>query len=85
MKYTKYRDIAIVFSMLTMSLLTIVDMVPVVYSEIDDNDDDISLEQNIELKEKCKNGIFGDPEGSVASTIAGTCSQHAENNVYRER
>ena len=76
---------AIVFSIFTMSLLTIMDMVPVVYSDSDNDDDDISLEQNIELNEKCKNGIFGDPEGSVASTITGTCSQNAENNVYRDK
>ena len=76
---------AIVFSTFAISLLTIVDMVPVVYSDSNDNDDDISLEQDIELNEKCKNGIFGDPEGSVASTITGTCSQDAENNVYREK
>jgi hypothetical protein len=85
MKYTKYSNMAIVFSTLAMSLLTIVNMVPVVYSYSNDNDDDISLEQNIELNEKCKNGIFGDPEGSVVSTFTGACSQHAENNVYREK
>ena len=75
---------AIVFSTFAMSLLTIVDMVPVV-ADSNDNDDDISLEQNIELNEKCKNGIFGDPEGSVVSTFTGACSQHAENNVYRAK
>jgi hypothetical protein len=85
MKYTKYSNMAIVFSTFAMSLLTIVDMVPVVYSYSNDNDDDISLEQNIELNEKCTNGIFGDPEGSVVSTFTGACSQHAENNVYREK
>jgi len=84
MKYTKYSNMAIVFSTFAMSLLTIVDMVPVV-ADSNDNDDDISLEQNIELNEKCKNGIFGDPEGSVVSTFTGACSQHAENNVYRAK
>jgi uncharacterized protein involved in high-affinity Fe2+ transport len=83
MKYTKYSIMAIVFSIFTTSILAIVDMVPMVYS--DNNDHDISLEQDIELNEKCENGIFGDPKGSVASTITGTCSQHAENNVYRAR
>ena len=76
---------AILFSTLAMSLLTIVGMVPVVYSDSNNNDDDIGLEQNIELNEKCKNGIFGDPEGSVVSTFTGACSQHAENNVYRAK
>ncbi len=76
---------AILFSTFAMSLLSIVGMVPVVYSDSNDNDDDIGLEQNIELNEKCKNGIFGDPEGSVVSTFTGACSQHAENNVYRAK
>ena len=76
---------AILFSTLAMSLLSIVGMVPVVYSDSNDNDDDIGLEQNIDLNEKCKNGIFGDPEGSVVSTFTGACSQHAENNVYRAK
>jgi hypothetical protein len=76
---------AIVFSISTMSLLSIVDLVPVVYSDGVNNDHDISIEQDIELNEKCKNGIFGDPKGSVASTITGTCSQNAENNVYRAK
>ena len=72
---------ATVFSVFMASLMSI----PVVYSDGDNNDHDISLEQDIELNEKCENGIFGDPKGSVASTITGTCSQHAENNVYRAR
>ena len=76
---------AFLFSIFAISLLTIVDTVPVVYSDSNDNEDDISLEQDIELNEKCKNGIFGDPEGSVVSTFTGACSQHAENNVYRAK
>lgn len=83
MKYTKFSIIAIVFSMIAMSLLSIGNMVPKIYSDSDDNDRDISLEQDIDLKEKCKNGIFGDPKGSVASTITASCTQHAENNVYK--
>ena len=71
----------IVFCTLAMLLLAIVDIVPLVYSE----EDDISLEQSIELNEECENGIFGDPKGSVASTITGTCTQNAENNVYRTK
>jgi hypothetical protein len=85
MKYMKYSIMAIVFSTFTTSMLAIVDMVPMVYSDGDNNDHDISVEQDIELNEKCENGIFGDPKGSVASTITGTCSQDAENNVYRSR
>jgi hypothetical protein len=81
MEYTKYSFMATVFSIFMASLMSI----PVVYSDGDNNDHDISLEQDIELNEKCENGIFGDPKGSVASTITGTCSQHAENNVYRAR
>jgi hypothetical protein len=77
----KCSKMVIVFSTFAMLLLTTVDIVPLVYSE----EDDIGLEQSIELNEKCKNGIFGDPKGSVASTITGTCTQNAENNVYRAK
>jgi hypothetical protein len=75
----KCGNMAIVFSTFTILLLATVDMVTPVYPA----EDDIKLEQSIKLNEKCKNGMFGDPKGSVASTITGTCSQHAENNVYR--
>lgn len=81
----KYSIMAIVFYTFTSSILAIVDMVPMVYSDDGNNDHDISVEQDMELNEKCENGIFGDPKGSVASTITGTCSQHAENNVYRAK
>jgi hypothetical protein len=77
----KYSKMVILFSTFAMLVLTTVDIVPLVYSE----EDDISLEQSIELNEECKNGIFGDPKGSVASTITGTCTQNAENNVYRAK
>jgi hypothetical protein len=60
MKFMKYRIMAIVFSTFTTSILTNVDMVPMVYLDGDNNDHDISLEQDIELNEKCENGIFGD-------------------------
>jgi hypothetical protein len=61
-------------------------MVPKMYSDSDDNDNDsdISLGKNIDLNEKCKNGIFSDPKGSVAPTITAPCTQHAENNVQED-
>lgn len=81
MEYTKFVTVMVI-SVFTISLMSIMDIAPIVYSD-SDNNYDINLEQNIELNEKCKNGIYGDPKGSVASTITGTCSQHAENNVYK--
>lgn len=80
MEYTKFGTVMVI-TVFTISLMSIMDIAPIVYSD-SDNNHDINLEQNIELNEKCKNGIYGDPKGSVASTITGTCSQHAENNVY---
>jgi hypothetical protein len=55
-----------------------------VYSEDEDEDDynsSTSLDQEMNQKQKCKIGVFGDPQDTVSSTVPGLCNQQAQNNV----
>jgi hypothetical protein len=31
--------------------------------------------------QKCKIGVFGDPQDSVSSTVSGLCNQQGQNNA----
>lgn len=55
---------------------------PTIYAE-DDDDDDYkgNLDQEVKQKQKCKIGVFGDPQDTVSSTVLGLCNQQAQNNV----
>jgi hypothetical protein len=57
-------------------------LLPTVYAE-DDDDDDYkgNLDQEVKQKQKCKIGVFGDPQDTVSSTVSGICNQQAQNNV----
>ena len=53
-----------------------------IYAEDDDHDDyKGNLDQEVKQKQKCKIGVFGDPQDSVTSTASGFCDQKAQNNV----
>ena len=56
-------------------------MLPTVYAEDDDDDYKGNLDQEVKQKQKCKIGVFGDPQDSVSSTVSGLCNQQAQNNV----
>lgn len=57
-------------------------LMPTIYAE-DDDDDDYkgNLDQEVKQKQKCKIGVFGDPQDTVSSTVLGLCNQQAQNNV----
>ena len=57
-------------------------LLPTVYAE-DDDDDDYkgNLDQEVKQKQKCKIGVFGDPQETVTSTVVGLCNQQAQNNA----
>jgi hypothetical protein len=38
-------------------------------------------DQEIKQKQKCKIGVFGDPQDTVTSTVLGLCNQQAQNNI----
>lgn len=56
-------------------------LLPTVYAEDDDDDYKGNLDQEVKQKQKCKIGVFGDPQDSVSSTVSGLCNQQAQNNV----
>jgi hypothetical protein len=57
-------------------------LMPAVYAEDDDGDDyKGNLDQEVKQKQKCKIGVFGDPQDTVSSTVSGLCNQQAQNNL----
>jgi hypothetical protein len=57
-----------------------------VYAEEEDIDEDdytssTSLDQEVKQNQKCKIGVFGDPQDTVSSTVPGLCNQQAQNNA----
>ena len=57
-------------------------LLPSLYAEYDDDDYyNGYLDQEVKQKQKCKIGVFGDPQDSVSSTVSGLCNQQAQNNV----
>jgi hypothetical protein len=55
-----------------------------VYADDEDGDEynsSTSLDQEMKQNQKCKIGVFGDPQDSVSSTVSGLCSQQGQNNV----
>jgi hypothetical protein len=57
-------------------------LMPAVYAEDDDGDDyKGNLDQEVKQKQKCKIGVFGDPQDTVSSTVLGLCNQQAQNNL----
>jgi hypothetical protein len=55
-----------------------------VYAEDEDKEDydsRTSLDQDMNQNQKCKIGVFGDPQDSVSSTVSGLCNQQGQNNV----
>ena len=57
---------------------------PTIYAEDDDDDgyeSSTNLNQEVKQKQKCKIGVFGDPQDSASSTVLGLCNQQAQNNV----
>ncbi len=47
----------------------------------DDADSETDIAQDVNQKQKCKVGNFGDPEDSVSSTTFGFCNQQGQNNI----
>lgn len=64
-------------------------LIPTTFAEHDENgDQDASSvtsndkgDQEIKQKQKCKIGVFGDPQDTVTSTVLGLCNQQAQNNI----
>jgi hypothetical protein len=60
-----------------------VPVMPSIYAGGDGNDgkSQTDIAQDVTQKQKCKVGIFGDPEDSTSSTTVGFCNQQGQNNL----
>jgi hypothetical protein len=73
--------------LLASAILSVGSILPYsVYAEEEDEDEDdytssTSLDQEVEQNQKCKIGVFGDPQDTVSSTVPGLCNQQAQNNA----
>jgi hypothetical protein len=70
--------------LLTSALLLVgLTLMPAIFGEDDDGDSTSStnLDQEVKQKQKCKIGVFGDPQETVTSTVVGLCNQQAQNNA----
>ena len=70
--------------LLTSALLFVGSLIiPGINAEDDEDRDDfnVNLDQEVKQKQKCKIGVFGDPQDSVSSTVSGLCNQQGQNNV----
>jgi hypothetical protein len=71
--------------LLASAILSVGSILPYsVYAEEEDEDEDeddytssTSLDQEVKQNQKCKIGVFGDPQ----NTVPGLCNQQAQNNV----
>jgi hypothetical protein len=70
--------------LLASAILSVGSILPYsVYAEEEDEDytSSTSLDQEVKQNQKCKIGVFGDPQDTVSSTVPGLCNQQAQNNV----
>jgi hypothetical protein len=70
--------------LLTSALLLVgLTLMPAIFGDDDDGDSTSStnLDQEVKQKQKCKIGVFGDPQETVTSTVVGLCNQQAQNNA----
>lgn len=61
-------------------LQSLIPAMPFIYAGDDGDSSETDIEQDVEQKQKCKVGNFGDPEDSVSSTTFGFCNQQGQNN-----